>query len=139
MVNEYFMNKHHQISWCLFAMCSVAIKYISIDGQIGLFMKEHTHTHAYNKMHTSHAYNKIVCVCHTHTLFYCMHIDLIYNCCLYLWQCILLGSDLNELHQHVNPVVLPKSLGGFLEEEECDTSQFVLDNLSYLRYERSFI
>ena len=58
---------------------------------------------------------------------------------LLIFQCVLLGSDIDELHQYVNPVLLPKRLKGTLEEEECDMTNHILNNLPYLRYERSFI
>ena len=45
---------------------------------------------------------------------------------------------MQELHQHVNPAILPKQFGGSLEDSECNITQQVLENLPYLKYERSF-
>lgn len=53
-------------------------------------------------------------------------------------QVKFLGSDMTELYQYVNPSILPKDYGGSLDEDRCNTAQFILDNLPYLEYERSF-
>lgn len=50
----------------------------------------------------------------------------------------LLGSDTSELHQHLDPLILPKKLGGALEEEDCQCTEYIENNIPYLQYERSF-
>jgi len=49
----------------------------------------------------------------------------------------LLGTDMKDLHKYANPALLPKKLGGSIDNQYSVT-QNVLDNISYIKYDNTF-
>lgn len=49
-----------------------------------------------------------------------------------------IGSNVEEIHQYVPPAILPKKYGGFLDESDCSITEHVMNNMNFLKSERSF-